>query len=488
MSLDLYNEQHKNDFYHLTTNGLVRKTEPLFKELVQGGKIRTRKKIRMNKITTTAGLFALSAASLHAAVNTMPAGSQQATKPWSISATLRGFYDDNYSTSPKDVERDSFGFEISPSASVNLIRDQTSFGLSYVYSYRWYEDRDSLDLPADDQSHQVNARLSHAFTPRYKLDLSDSFAIAQEPELLDNGSPISASFLRSDGDNLRNLADVSFSAGFTDNLTGVLGYANEYFDYDEEGPNSRSAFLDRVEHRVSLNLRQVVLPKTVAVAGYQYEIVDYNASDNGSPIVFPTPFGVGAYSPDERDSYSHYFFLGVDQGITPTLNASLRIGAQYTKYDNLNVVRLLDPNVEDDQWSPYVDANATWLYMPGSYAQLGVRHQRSQTDVGFVGTSPNLDAESTSVYGSVNHRFGSFVASVIAQYQHSTYESGFNDDTADDYFLAGVNLTYEFNRFIAAELGYNFDRLDSDLSAINNGTWNRSFTRNRVYIGIRGTY
>src|SRR5688572_11732252 len=109
----------------------------------------------MNKITMTAGMFALSAASLRAA-DAMDAGTQQATKPWSVSATLRGFYDDNYSTSPREIRRDSFGFEVSPSASLNLIRDQTAIGLSYVYSYRWYEDRDSLDLPADDQSHQVN--------------------------------------------------------------------------------------------------------------------------------------------------------------------------------------------------------------------------------------------------------------------------------------------------------------------------------------------
>jgi hypothetical protein len=447
----------------------------------------------MNKITTTAGLFALSAASIHAAVNTMTSGTQQTTKPWSVSATLRGFYDDNYSTSPKELRRDSFGFEVSPSASLNLILDQTSLGLSYVYSYRWYEDRDDLGLPADDQSHQVNAKLSHAFTPRYKLDLSDSFAVAQEPELLTGGAPIAATFLRSDGDNIRNFADASFSAGITENLTAVLGYANEYYDYDEEGPNSRSAFLDRVEHRGSINLRQVVLPKTVAVAGYQYELVDYNAPFGRSPVVFPAIVGgvpaIVGYPSDERDSTSHYFYLGVDQGITPTLNGSVRVGAQYTKYDDLNIVSRLNPNVDDSRWSPYIDANVTWLYMAGSYAQLGVRHQRAQTDVGFIGTSPNLDAESTSVYGSLNHRFlGSFIASVVAQYQHSTYEDTFNSDTSDDYFLAGVNLTYEINKFLAAEIGYNYDRLDSELSSINFSGWNRSFTRNRVYIGIRGTY
>jgi len=453
----------------------------------------------MNKITMTAGVVALSAASLHAAdamVSNMTPGSQQATKPWSISATLRGFYDDNYATAPKALRKDSFGFEVSPSASLNLVRDQTAFGLSYVYSYRYYENRDHLNLPSDDQSHQVNAKLSHAFTPRFKLDVSDSFAVGQEPELLSNsGTPI-ATFLRSNGDNIRNFVDTSFSAGITDNLTAVLGYSNEYYDYDEEGINSRSAFLDRVNNRGSINLRQIVLPKTVAIAGYQFERVDYNAPFSRSPVdpLFvvngagqrvASPF---AYKADERDSYSHYFFLGVDQGITPTLNASVRAGVQYTKFDNLSTLQVLNPGIKDDQWSPYVDANLTWFFMKDSYAQVGVRHQRSQTDVAFINNNPNLDAESTGVYGSVSHRFmGSFVASAIAQYQHSSYGDATAVDTSEDYFSAGLNLTYEINKFLSTEIGYNYDRLSSDVSSVA-ANQNRSFTRNRVYIGIRGTY
>lgn len=422
----------------------------------------------------------------------MPAGTQQATKPWSVSATLRGFYDDNYSTSPNNIARESFGFEVSPSASLNLIRDQTAFGLNYVYSYRWYADRDHLNLPADDQAHQVNAKLSHAFTPRYKLDLSDSFVIAQEPELLAPNLGTFASFLRSKGDNLRNTAQASFSAGITENLTAVLGYSNNYYDYDEEHViNSRSAFLDRVENIGTINLRQVILPKTVGVLGYQYERVDYNSHDLIVPnqAAFAINPGGASYQGDARDNYSHYFYVGVDQGITATLNASLRIGAQYRKYDNLDKYPLTR-GLDEDNWAPYADANATWLYMPGSYAQLGVRHQRSQTDVGFIGNTPNIDAESTSVYGSVNHRiFGGFVASLIGQYQHSEYDAGGTFTTqSDDYYLVGVNLTYEINKFLAAEIGYNYDRLESDLSSLVAQSQPRSFDRNRVYIGIRGTY
>jgi hypothetical protein len=445
----------------------------------------------MNKITATAGLVAIGAASVQAQIYAPAAGSQEATKPWTISATLRGFYDDNYTTSPSHIERDSVGFEVSPSAALNLIRDQTALGLSYVYSARWYEDRDSYDADAWDHSHQINGKLSHAFTPRFKIDLSDSFVIAQEPELVDPvGAGITSTGLRSEGDVLRNHALGSFSAGITENLTAVIGYANEYYDYEQEGFNSRSAHLDRMEHLASLNLRAVVLPKTVVVGGYSYEIVDYSSDDHIGTGFFN-------YPAEERNTTAHYLYAGVDQGLTPTLNLSARVGAQYTEYDEIDVVRdiyaFFGNEAEEDRWTPYVDANATWLYMPGSYAQLGVRHQRAQTDVGFTITPtgdfiPNLDGQSTSVYGSVNHRiFGALTAAAIASYQHNEYDNEGFDSFGEDYFMAGINLTYELNRYLALEAGYNYDWLDSEVDDAP-GPDSRSYKRNRVYVGVRGTY
>lgn len=446
----------------------------------------------MNKITATVGLVALGAASIQAQNLAPAAGSQEATKPWSISATLRGFYDDNYATTPSHLERDSWGVEVSPSASLNLVRDQTALGLNYTYSARWYEDREDFD-DAWDHSHQVNGKLSHAFTPRFKLDLSDSFVIAQEPELIEPaGAGISTTGLRSDNDAIRNHALGSFSAGITENLTAVLGYGNEYYDYDDEGFNSRSAHLDRMEHLGSINLRAVVLPKTVLVGGYNYEVVDYSSDDR-----IGLPFGIFNYGAEERNSTAHYMYAGIDQGISPTLNVSLRGGAQLTEYDDLDDIRdiyaFFGNEVEEDRWSPYVDANATWTYMPGSYAQLGFRHQRAQTDVGFMLTPngefiPNLDSQSSSIYGSVSHRiFGAFIASAIASYQHNEYDPEGFESFSEDYFMAGINLAYELNEFVALEAGYNYDWLDSDVDEAP-GPDTRSFKRNRVYVGVRGTY
>jgi len=456
----------------------------------------------MNKITTTAGLVALGAAtSLQAAVFAPQAGTPSAQKPWSVSATLRGFYDDNYTTSPSQTRRDSFGFEVMPSAGYNLVRDQTTAGINAAYSARYFEDRDEDEW---DQSFMLNAKVSHAFTPRYKLDVSDSFVVAQEPTILDPNTVTSP--LRTDGDNLRNTATLSFSAGITENLDAVLGYSNTLYDYEQDGGdienltgnrtdlNSRSALLDRMEHLFSFNLRQVLLPKTVGVLGYQFGMVDYTADDRyGSETLQPNSAANPRldFDPSSRNNISHYFYLGVDQAFTPTLNASIRGGVQYTEYVDVNEERndnFLE-EIDDDNWTPYLDANATWLYMPQSYAQLGVRHSRSQTDVGFVPTSrgnPIMDAETTTVYGSVNHRFfGSFVASLIAQYQHSELDNLTDSESGEDLFLAGVNLTYEINRWLATEIGYNYDRLSSDM---DNEGLGRSYTRNRVYVGIRATY
>jgi hypothetical protein len=51
----------------------------------------------------------------------------------------------------------------------------------------------------------------------------------------------------------------------------------------------------------------------------------------------------------------------------------------------------------------------------------------------------------------------------------------------DEIFYGGATIAYQFNPHIAAEAGYTFDRLDSDLAF-------RSYSRNRVYIGTRLNY
>src|SRR5262245_56556968 len=109
----------------------------------------------MNKFLISAGLVAISSTSLHAALESGLSTMEKA-KPWSLSASLRGFYDDNYATAPSSRSRDSFGFEVSPSASLNLPLQTSFIGASYIYSMRYYDDRTSDKA---DHTHQLNAKM-----------------------------------------------------------------------------------------------------------------------------------------------------------------------------------------------------------------------------------------------------------------------------------------------------------------------------------------
>src|SRR5262249_17806439 len=126
----------------------------------------------MKKTITSAGLMVLGAATLQAQRSVYaPAPGLSATelsKPWSIAASVRGFYDDNYATQPsktafgtKNPAKDeAYGFEVSPSAAFNWTLPQTYLGLSYQYGLKWYDHRPGKDY---DQMHQGSAKLSHAF-------------------------------------------------------------------------------------------------------------------------------------------------------------------------------------------------------------------------------------------------------------------------------------------------------------------------------------
>lgn len=434
----------------------------------------------MKKLITSAGLAVLGAASINAQQVYAPAPgltTTQLSKPWSVSAAVRGFYDDNYALTPsagtidpltgeKLKPQDSFGYELTPGASLNWAMEQTYIGLGYVYSYKYYENRPEHKA---DQVHDANFKLSHAFTDRYKLDITDSFVKTSEPDLIAPANSPNAT-IRTRQDVLRNYGSASMLAGLTDQFGVQFGYSNTLYDFSDDGPGSLSALLDRMEHLATVNLRWQALPSTTALLGYQFGMFDYTAGEN-TGIQNPNSIVYNPLWSDERNSYSHYLYVGVDHNFNPQLDTSIRVGAQYIDYYNL-------PGGSETDISPFADANLTYRMTPDSAIQVGVRHSYIPTDAAA------LSQQNTTAYGSINYRvLPPLVASLIGQFQYNTFEHGnaVYQDKVENFFLAGVNLTYEINRFLAAEAGYNYDRLDSDLGF-------RSFTRNRVYVGLRASY
>lgn len=420
----------------------------------------------MKKILASASLAAVGAVTLNAA-NAPLLSPMETGKPWSISAGLRGFYDDNYAMRPKGVARESFGFEVSPSAKVNIFKEQTRFTLGYDYIMRYFEDRVN---DTADHSHIVNGAVNHRFSEHHKLDVSDTFVVAREPELLEPSGITTAPLLRSDSNNVNNRGSLAYTAEWTSLISTVVGYSNSLYDYEQSGDGTYSAILDRMQHAITANLRFHVRPSTIASIGYQYGVVDYHSKDS---LAFGGPY----ISPDVRDNNSHYVFVGVDHYFNPQLNFSGRAGVQLTEYTS----RMAGST--KDETSPYADGSIGWTYLPGSTLQVGVRHERVPTDIALFNPGlPTLDMESTAAYAMVRHQITAKLrAGGTVQYQHSTFNGGAADGRADDYWTLGATLAYQINQFISAEVGYAYDNLDSDLAA-------RGFDRNRIFLGVRVTY
>jgi len=443
----------------------------------------------MKKFFVSMGLAVAGTAGLHAAY-APDLDPLSASKVWSVSATLRGFYDDNYDTANSGLNpRGSYGFELSPQILLAVPLQQTEIGLRNTYSMTYYQERAELDQDPIDQSDQLDLWVDHAFSEQWRGKVSDTFVVAQEPELLNQNQSAQTVVFRVNGDNIANNGTINLSTDWTRLFSTSLTYQNGYYDFSNSGatvadvePGGNGASLEgtlgRIDQTVSLDLQWHVAVETMLFIGGAFEWVDYDA---GEPIAFSPQLGALTGNPiyysDSRNSRSYFGYVGAQHSFLPNLSASGKIGVQYT--DNYN-----DP-LGSPSTTPYVNASAVYTYLPGSYAQIGVNVQQNATDV--VAPNPSdgkitQNQESTVIYATVNHQITpKLTGSAIGSWQYSIYNQGQYSDDADKMYTLGLNFAYAFTPHLSADAGYNLDYLASNVNQ-------RGYHRNRVYIGITAAY
>lgn len=420
----------------------------------------------MKKIVVSAGVVALGVMSTQAAVTGLDSDTpNKKPLPLSISLAVRGFYDDNYNTIyGGNDRRHSYGVQLMPTVGYSLVQEQTYVGLTYTYDMRWFEDRQSHQF---DNSHEVSAQLKHNFTEETRLALSDSFNIFQEPLLTESGisQPI-----RANQNNKRNDGKVMFDWDFMPQLGLNLGYQNTWYNYADQ---NFAISLDRDTHLIPANLRYKLNGETtIALLGYQYAFTDYSKH-----------VPVATFFSDDRNSRTHYYFLGLEHNFNTELNGSIRAGAQTVSYDL--------PGTKT-YTSPYVDAALTYRYAKGSFAQLGFRNQRTATDLITTGGPTDrpitLDAESRTFYGQATHAISpKLTGTLTAAWQMSDFRGGSLDSASEDMLMTGLVFSYEFMKHWwilnspSFQLGYNFDWLTSDSP-------DRAYHRNRVFLGAKASW
>ena len=400
----------------------------------------------MNRKIVTLGVAAFGVVGLQAA---------DAGKVWEVTGSLRGFYDDNYTTAPEAAAEESWGIEVSPGINLTIGEGtDLEFSAGYAFGMRYYEDRETDN---EDYGHELGISLSKAFSNTSVFQLSDSFVIAQEPEILNGGA-----MHRLEGDNLRNTLSASYRQVLSGNILGELGYGNSIFDYDEA---YHSALLDRSYNQVNLDVIYD-MEQTEYFVGYKFASTDFDGGNLGGGTNFKS---------DARDNDSHYGYVGVRHQLNKEFVASAQAGAQYVDYYNFDLMPGLIP---EDETSPYVNAAMEWGYAEGSKLVAGVSLARGATDLQAA------DQETSAVYAQFLHKITAKVhGTLTARYQDSEISGGGVrvDGKTESLMLLGASLTYAIADNIWTELAYNFDELDSDIPR-------RSFERNYLSIGIGTSY
>jgi len=428
----------------------------------------------MKRIVASVGLVAVGVTGLQADV--FPGLTAESGKPWTASATLRGFYDDNPSTLPNSSNPEgSFGYEISPAIEFLFPWEQTTLSFGYIYSLKYYENKPVNSSGHDDNTQDIHAGLTHAFSERYSISLRDSFVIGQEPDFLRSGNSFTT-FQRYSGNNMRNYGVIDFLAQLTPELGLDLGYANTLVRYSDDadplvtGVASNAGLLDEMDNVVHLDGRYQLQPQTVGILGVQYRQTAYTGDQ---PIgVYDTGEAVMS---DARNARSYYGYVGLDHNFRPDFTGSVRLGGRYTDYYNS-----LD---SQNQASPYAMLSLKYTYLPESSLQFGGSYDYSPTSLtpnANVANQINTSAEAGTVFMALTHRIvPKLFGSVLAQYQNSMYVGGTIDGKSDNFYLVGLNLRYQFNPNFSAAVGYNYDNLTG---------LQPHYDRNRVYIGITGSY
>jgi hypothetical protein len=324
--------------------------------------------------------------------------------------------------------------------------------------------------------------LDHAFNERWKLNVNDTFAVGQEPELLATVGQVSGVPFRVEGDNIANHFNPSLETQWTRQLSTSLHYENDFYYFQQSGGSatdpSLAGLLNRDENNAGLDLQWHFDPETMAFIGYSFDYVDYIGKEQIAEVLpLPAPPALpSAYYSNYRNSYAHEFYVGLQHQFTANLGGSIKGGAEYVDSYNQST-----PN--STTWSPYGNASLTYTYLPGSYVQVGFSQGDNSTYVAQETTTGGLTQfqQTSTVYGSVNHHFtDKLIGSGILQYSYSDFHGG-PALGPDVEYSAGLNLTYIINKFLSADIGYNYDKLRSDIPGAG-------YERNRYYVGVTATY
>lgn len=397
--------------------------------------------------------------------------------PFKVSASVRGGYDDNISTSKTDRQESPF-----TNASVGITYDfgspRTQLALQTGGGFTYYWDHPSGFGFSADQEYDVNAyiglSLEHKASARLTLNVAAYLAYQTEPDF-----SLALGLNRRNGNYFytsdKFSATYLWAPRFATTTTYTLGVLN----YDD---SAVGLFQDHVENVFGNEFKFLLSPTTSLVAEYRFGLVNFNHEGDVIRPAIPAHFavvnGMLTFVPFipaatlDRDSTTHYVLAGFDHSFNSRFNVSFRGGAEFRHYEDAQA------GFEEDKTSPYFEGTAS--YALGKTTSVSWTN-RYAIEEGDVLLNPTRKTFRTGL--SAKHDFTPKIsANLGAYYQHDDYDgvnapsvvtAGFTEESFD----AALSLRYAITRYFGVEAGYNHTEVWSD-------TFLREYTRNRYWGGL----
>lgn len=380
--------------------------------------------------------------------------------PFTVSVTVREEYDDNINTA-RTNKVSAFKTYITPSLLFEYPSDNTVFSMRATFNATYFSNGRTEPW---EYGGQLLTSLSHSFTDRFSIDFRNQFRVAQEPDALDGNLTV----LREDGTYINNNTSLQFNAQWTPIFSTVTAWNLQWWDYEAQ---SLGEVNNRLDNRINHDFQWLVSPTVTFVVGGFYRNTTYldqsNAptviGSNGQALIFPAT---------DRDYQAIGGYVGADWQASPTIVTGLRVGAE-----------LFDPADATESVQPYATAYFDWQLGARSSLDANFSHQVSDTSI-----ANQVAQLSTTFIVGFNYqwtpRFSTRAQLVFrnSDYSNATAVSGLGvGDFSEQTIAIGLSGSYEVNTWLSIIAGYSFTDLISEISV-------REYVRNRVWIGLTGTF
>ena len=403
---------------------------------------------------------------------------QEGTKPFTATVAIREGYDSNPLTqsyqSAQDIDSSTYT-SIQPSLGYNYIGLQADAALRYDFSGTYYP---SINQQYDIQYAQTFlGRYTYAIDPRTSFTLANNFVYTEQPlvaQFVQAG--ISPTFNTS---TINNLATAQADYRVTDRLSMVTRWNNTLVYLG--GNSSNNNYMNNGAFQ---QFRLDFTPETVGTFSFDYQLFDY---DNDNAF---------------RDNQQVAFSLGADHTFLPELFFSGRVGIQlndnFGLTDNSSVISAggMGSGEQEIGATPFASISSTWNYEQNSFVSAGFSMQVQQSNLNTASDSEaytlnlNWDHQFTDKFSVIQ----SFFVNLAVFTPELTQEQTQNLFPGATYQGSGQQTTvtyqckfaYQFFPYLSAEFGWSYTSYGSYFD-LNNGLGG-SYTRNQVYLGVRGTY